>query len=86
MFDDIFEGTPKDKFFDILYNANRELCVAEIDKLVKRCVALETLAQDKFQDLDKEVLALIFGEEEKLDSGVKNYYMDMMASILSQNE
>ncbi len=86
MFDDIFEGTPKDKFFDILYNANRELCISEIDKLVKRCVALEMLAQDKFQDLDKEVLALIFDEENTLDSGVKNYYMDMMASILSQNE
>ena len=40
---DIFEGTPRDKFFDIAFNANRNLVEEEITKLLMKLISYEEI-------------------------------------------
>ena len=86
MFDEIFEGSAKDKFFEILFNANRDICDNEIDNLVKRCITLEMLLESKCGDMEKEVRSMQITEKESIEKEAVNKYIEMMASILSQNE
>jgi len=41
--DDVFMGSPKSKFFDIIYNANRNLVELELEVLIERMACMEIL-------------------------------------------
>jgi len=43
--DDFFMGSPKSKFFDILFNANRELVKTKLLEIVDRYSAMEILLE-----------------------------------------
>ena len=46
--DDIFFGSPKSKFFDILEQTHRDLVEDEIDKVIEKLAILELIiSQDK---------------------------------------
>ena len=47
IFDDIFGGQPRDKFFDIVYNANRNIVENELEILFSELAALRELAENK---------------------------------------
>lgn len=42
---DIFEGSARDKFYDILFNANAVLVKNEIDKIFEKFVAMSELCE-----------------------------------------
>mgnify|MGYP000724059765 CR=1 FL=1 len=51
--DDIFFGSPKSKFFDILEQTHRDLVEDEIDKVIEKLAILELIiSQDKDEDFD----------------------------------
>ena len=85
IFDDIFGGQPRDKFFDIVYNANRNIVKNELEILFSELVALRELAEssgitqsqiDSFKALNPDAM----------ESGLNDIYIDITGKILTQNE
>ncbi len=87
--EDIFTGgSPKAKFFDIVYNANRNLVESELEKLVQRVCALEMMLEEKIGEeaLEEEVLKLTYLPSKELENCVQSRYIELTANILTQNE
>lgn len=85
IFDDIFGGQPRDKFFDIVYNVNRNIVENELEILFSELVALRELAEssgitqsqiDSFKALNPDAM----------ESGLNDIYIDITGKILTQNE
>lgn len=85
-FDKLFSGgTPQEKFYEIMYVANRHLVEQEVHKMVKRLVALEAL-MDERPDLEKEIRSYLLFNESDVEHHANNIYLEMTASIVSNNE
>jgi hypothetical protein len=85
--DDIFMGSPKSKFHDIVHNANRDLVAAELERLVERQAALELMLHEQHgEELDRKVDAYVFQNADEVETRVKSIYIEAVGNILSQNE
>ena len=87
--EDIFSGgSPKKKFFDIVYNANRNLVELELDKMVERICLLEAILEEKIGEeaMESEIAARTFSDTETLETCKMSKYIELTANILTQNE
>ena len=83
--DDIFHGTPKSKFFDIVKHSSKEIVEDELDKIFEKYAAMEfLLSQDKEIDFDinKELKNCIFNNSEKIDEIKKGLYLEFTGDIV----
>jgi len=88
MFDPFDENkTPKDKFFEIMFHANRNLVIEELEKVFERLAALEILAEKCYGDkVEEKINEVIFNESEKLEEEEMDFYLHTMSNILTKNE
>lgn len=84
--DDIFGGTPKSKFFDIVYNANRNLVEFELEKMVERYVAMETLLEEKDEDFYHKIDSHILENQDKTDMSKNDFFIKFVGDVLTNNE
>ncbi len=87
--DDIFGGKPEKKFFDIVFNANRNLVQDELNNSVRKVAALELLLEEMFtedKDTDAIINNYVFKNQDKVNQRTDNLYIEMMGNILTQNE
>jgi hypothetical protein len=86
--DDLFMGSPKSKFIDIIYNANRNLAEAELERIMRRLAATELLLGEFINEdeIDRKVERYLLNEEGKVDEYVKNIYIEHVGNVLSANE
>lgn len=85
--DDFLHSNPKDKFFDIVFNANNDVVRNELDKIVQKFVAMESLLEENYGDeLDTKIKNFIFEESGEVHNRSTNFYIEKMAEILSQSE
>ncbi len=86
--DDIFMGSPKSKFLDIIYNANRNLAEAELEQIMRRLAATELLLGEFIHEdeIDKKVSQMLLSEGARVDEYVKNIYIEHVGNVLSANE
>lgn len=82
---DIFESTPRDKFYDILRNASPALVSNEIDKLLIQYVAISELLEHN-NISQAEINSLIATQPDLIETGLNDLYIGIMGDILSQNE
>lgn len=87
--DDIFGGKPEDKFFDVVYNANRNLVQNELADAVSKSAAMELLLEEMLGE-EKDIEAILANyhanNTDKVNSRMNDLYIQMMGNILSQNE
>ncbi len=87
--DDIFGGSPKKKYFDIIFNANRNLVEDELTDNIRKIAALELLLEDMMGE-DKDILQIvqnyIWENQEKIDEKATNLFIEGMGNILTKNE
>lgn len=86
--DDMFQGSPKSKFLDIVFNANRDLVHTELERLISRMAVLELLMQDHYgeEGIERAVKSALFERADEVDFMAKNLYMESVGNVLSQNE
>ncbi len=85
--DDIFMGSPKSKFHDIVFNANRNLVELELERLIERQAALELMLGELHGDeLDRKIDAFMFENRDEVLDVAKSLYIESMGKVLSQNE
>lgn len=83
--DDIFGGSPKDKFFDIVFNANRNLVENELEKVFMEFVALRELSEEKGISL-QDINSFLALRQDELENGLNDVYIGLTGDILTQNE
>ena len=88
MEDAFFEGSPLQKWQDIIRNASPTLVGLELERLLERVVVYEALLEQKGVDVDKAFKAYYFDEthKEEIESGKQNLAITSMATILGNYE
>lgn len=86
--DDIFQGSPKSKFLDIVFNANRDLVHNELERLMARMAAMELLLQEAHgeEGIDRVIQNVQFEHADEIDMMAKNLYIISVGNVLTQNE
>lgn len=87
--EDIFSGgSPKAKFFEIVYTANRNLVEDELDKLFARFAAAEKLIEEQGLDeqYEQKVASLNYEFDDSIENIKKSLYIETVGAIVSRNE
>ena len=87
--DELFGGTPEKKFYDIVFNANQNLVMGEINQTLEKFAAMELLLEDMMGE-DKDIAQIIsnyrFENQHKINHKIVDLYIELTGNILSQNE
>lgn len=83
--DDILTGSPKSKFFDIVFNANRNLVSLKLEEILEKYVAMEQILGANSKD-EQDIQNYIFENPDLIQQHTNNLYIDLSGDILSQNE
>lgn len=86
--DDIFGGTPKSKFFDIVYNANRNLVEFELENIIEKYVAMEHLLEEQMSEfeLENKIKSLILDNQDGINSAKNDFFIGFVGDVLTNNE
>jgi hypothetical protein len=86
--DDIFQGSPKSKFMDIVFNANRDLVQNELERLMTRMAAMEVILQESHgeEGIDRVIKSMEFERTDEIAMMAKNLYLISVGNVLTQNE
>lgn len=86
MFDEVFEGTPRDRFFEILESANKNLVAETIEQILQRMIVCETLLEERDIDIERELPNFKIERTDELEKKLESEYIHYMADIVSKNE
>ncbi len=84
--DDIFGGTPKSKFMDVIFHANNDIVRAELEKLVYKTAALEIALERLDQNVDEIVKKTQYENGTQVEERANSIFIEVMGDILSQSE
>ena len=82
--DGMFMGTPKSKFFDVIFNANRGLVEEELENLIERMAMLEMLVEE--EDLEMKLQEIKLTKSQELEDAKMDIFISSMGNVLTQNE
>jgi|JFJP01.1.fsa_nt_gi hypothetical protein len=85
MDDELFGGTVMSKLVDILRNANKNLVELEIERVLTRLAATETLLEQKGVS-EAEIRSFILQNQDSLKSEADSLGLTLTADIVTQNE
>jgi len=85
---DIFGGSPRSKFMDIIFNANRSVAEGELQNLIERLAAMEILLGETMDNetMERRIKQLLFEKADEVGAVAKETYIESMGSVLSQSE
>ena len=83
---DIFGGTPKSKFMDVVFNANNDIVRQELEKLVYKMAAMEVALEKNGVDVENVVKEVQFENGNEVEEVAKSIFIETMGNILSQSE
>jgi hypothetical protein len=86
--DDIFMGSPKSKFFDILFNANKDLVKEKLLQIIERYNAMEILLEQTIgvENLNASIDTVILEEADEIFGRNNDFFIATVGEILTQNE
>ncbi|MBU1658081.1 DUF2018 family protein [bacterium] len=85
--DDVFVGSPKSKFLDVVFNANNDVVRYELEKFIDKVAAMEVLlTQHIGDDIDKQLKSIAITNEDEVDTKAKSLYIELMGAVLSKSE
>jgi hypothetical protein len=84
--EDLFFGSPRSKFYDVLLNARRSVVESMMDEFLDRYAAMESILSQnenfKFEDID----SFILNEPDKLYEKRQDLYIDLSTKVLTKHE
>ena len=87
--DDYFVGSPKSKFFDIVFNANRSLVEGSISNMAERYSAMEILLEEFIPDemeLEYCINEIQINQADEIIQKSNNLYIVATGEVLTQHE
>ncbi len=85
----LFGGSPRDKYFDIIFNANRNLVEQALSDNLRRIEILERLLEDRLEEgeeIDRMIQNYAVENMDEVERALNNAYIAGMGDILTQNE
>ncbi len=85
----LFGGSPRVKYFDIIFNANRNLVEEALSSNLKKIAILENLLQERLnegEDIDTLIQNYAVTNMDKVEQDLTDAYIAGMGDILTQNE
>jgi len=81
---DIFGGSPKSKFWDILNTASDDLVKDQMDQFFERFTVMETLLTKEYGEdgLDKAIAQYSFENSQELEYNKKSTYVELTGEIV----
>ena len=84
---DIFGGSPKSKFMDVVFNANNDIVRQELAIFIEKMATMEMMLEEHVgEDINKAIKQYYFGHQDACDTKAKSLYVEMTGAILSQSE
>ncbi len=87
--DDVFLGSPKSKFFDVVFNANNDVAQFELEEMVNRMATMELLLEEQMgslEEIENKIQDYKFSRADDIEAHAKNTYIVYMGAILSKSE
>ena len=87
--DDFLMGSPRSKFYDIVYNANRSLAEQSIDGVFDKYCAMELLLEEYIKDdmeLEYRLNEILLGKADELVDRKNSLYIAATGDVLTQHE
>ncbi len=85
--ENIFGGSPKSKFLDVVFNANNDIVRQELDIFVQKVAAMELMLEKYVgEDIDRAVKDFNLQNSFDVDTKTKSLYVELTGAILSQSE
>lgn len=86
--DDFFMGSPKSKFFDILFHANQELVKNKLLEIIDRYSAMEYLLEKHLGEeaAHQAIQTTLFEESDAVLNRNNDLFIATVGEILTQNE
>ena len=82
---DIFSQSPREKFFEILFNANKNLVENELEKTFEKFIAMrEFCEKNGFDEIAQN--SFISQNQTLINERLNDIYIGLSGDILSQNE
>ncbi len=83
--DDIFLGSPKSKFCDVLRNASSSIVQDEVDKIMEKLAICEhILSKEKNFDIDKDLEKYKIENTEEIENMKKGLYLEYTGEIIQR--
>ena len=82
---DIFCQSPREKFFDILFNANKNLVENELEKTFEKFIAMSEFCEKNGFD-ETAQNSFISQNQTLINERLNDIYIGLSGDILSQNE
>lgn len=85
--DDIFIGSAKSKYFDVIRQVNKEIVEEEFDKLLEKVAVMELLlSKDKSDDFDinDEIRQYVLQNLDEVEQMKKGLYVELTGDIISR--
>lgn len=85
--DDIFMGSPKSKFMDVVFNANNDVVRHELENFIEKYAVMELMLQTHVgEEIETELKRFSFLNQDDVETKAKSLYIELMGTILSQSE
>jgi len=85
--DDIFNGSPRSRFMDVVFNANNDIVRNELALFMEKMATLELLLEEHIgEDIDRAVKIYNANNLGVAEEKTKSLYIELMGNILSQSE
>ena len=82
---DIFSQSPREKFFEILFNANKNLVENELEKTFEKFIAMSEFCEKNGFD-ETAQNSFISQNQTLVKERLNDIYIGLSGDILSQNE
>jgi len=85
--DDIFSGSPRSKFMDVVFNANNDVVRYELEQLVEKMAIMELLLEKQLgEDIHQAVQDYKYSNSIEAETKIKSLFVELMGDILSKSE
>ncbi|MDR2081323.1 MAG: DUF2018 family protein [Campylobacteraceae bacterium] len=85
--DDMLTGSPRSKFFDTVFNANRNLVKDVLEQNLERYAAIEYILKERFgDDAENIIQELSYSNQSVIEEGKNDLFIKIVGEILSMHE
>jgi len=85
--DDIFGGSPRSKFMDVVFNANNDIVRQELERFIEKVAVMELMLEEQVgEDIDRAVENYKAAHLDEVSMKTKSLYVELMGAVLSQSE
>jgi len=86
--EDIFGGSPRSKFMDVVFNANNDIVRQELEIFIEKAATMELMLEEQLdtEDIDSAISQYKMNHLDEVNTKTKSIFIEIMGSILSQSE